>query len=392
MKYFKPVAQALPAKAAATLFLLCGLLVVSGCDAGRETTANDAGFAGLGAASEGYTQAHAGMSLNFPADHGPHTGFRIEWWYLTANLEDERGEPLGLQWTLFRQAQQSVNTATPDGPWAAQQIWMAHMALSRGEQHRAAERFARGTDVVRADHQAGVIAKPFRAWLDNWQLESLGTTEDALDRLQLSAEAKDGQGDFGYELTLEASGPLVRHGIKGFSQKSANGQGSMYYSQPFYRASGRVWLNGESVSVNGEAWLEREWSSQLLSKKQSGWDWFSLHLNSGYKLMAFRLRGRGDNHSDYLSGSWISPDGEIMPLSAESITLTPLKNAGVAGRHVPVHWRLTLPEQQLTLSVSAHHPNRWMHTSVPYWEGAVSVTDADSGAPLGRGYLEMTGY
>ncbi|MGP7735632.1 lipocalin-like domain-containing protein [Oceanimonas smirnovii] len=392
MKYFKPVAQALPAKAAATLFLLCGLLVVSGCDAGRETTANDAGFAGLGAASEGYTRAHAGMSLNFPADHGPHTGFRIEWWYLTANLEDERGEPLGLQWTLFRQAQQSVNTATPDSPWAAQQIWMAHMALSRGEQHRVAERFARGTDVVRADHQAGVITKPFRAWLDNWQLTSLSTTEDALDRLQLSAEAKDGQGDFGYELTLEASGPLVRHGIKGFSQKSANGQGSMYYSQPFYRASGRVWLNGESVSVNGEAWLDREWSSQLLSEKQSGWDWFSLHLNSGHKLMAFRLRGGGDNHSDYLSGSWISPDGEVMPLSAESITLTPLKNADVAGRHMPVHWRLTLPEQQLTLSVSAHHPNRWMHTSVPYWEGAVSVTDADSGAPLGRGYLEMTGY
>ncbi|PPL14047.1 iron ABC transporter permease, partial [Oceanisphaera arctica] len=326
-------------------------------------------------------------------------------WYLTANLEDENGEPLGMQWTLFRQAQQpmapAASTAVADlgarpnaEPWAPDQLWMAHMALSRGESHRVAERFARGTSMPLpgAAQQAGVTAQPFRAWLDDWRLESLTSQGDELNRLRLTARAEDENGPFGYQLELEAEGPLVRHGIRGFSQKSADGQGSMYYSQPFYRVSGEVWLNGERVAVSGRAWLDREWSSQLLSGNQTGWDWFSLHLDSGSRLMAFRLRGGGANHDDYLSGSWITPDGEVTPLTAATLTLMPQAFARADGHRVPVRWRLTLPEQNLELEIAARHANRWMNTSVRYWEGAVSVTDAASGAPRGQGYLEMTGY
>ena len=40
--------------------------------------------------------------MSFPQDHGTHDQFDIEWWYLTANLQDEAGDPYGLQWTLFR--------------------------------------------------------------------------------------------------------------------------------------------------------------------------------------------------------------------------------------------------------------------------------------------------
>ncbi|WP_317622901.1 lipocalin family protein [Thiohalophilus sp.] len=42
--------------------------------------------------------------------------------------------------------------------------------------------------------------------------------------------------------------------------------------------------------------------------------------------------------------------------------------------------------------VEAPHANRWMATTVNYWEGEVEVTDHASGAPRGQGYLEMTGY
>lgn len=373
---------------------------------GAEGNGGRAGFAGLGESSEGYAHARPGTPLRFPDDHGAHPDFRIEWWYLTANLEDENGEPLGMQWTLFRQAQQpGIPAAEPENkaeiekkaePWATDQLWMGHMALSRGESHRVAERFARGSSVSLPDaaHQAGVTAQPFRAWLDNWRLESQTTDPagDALDRLRLTARTEDEHGAFGYRLDLEAEGPLVRHGIHGFSQKSADGQGSMYYSQPFYRVSGEVELDGESAAVSGRAWLDREWSSQLLSASQSGWDWFSLHLDSGARLMAFRLRGGGADSDDYLSGSWITPDGEVTPLHATGLALTPLESADAAGHRIPVRWRLTLPEQGLELEITARHANRWMNTSVPYWEGAVSVSDATSGAPRGEGYLEMTGY
>ena len=38
------------------------------------------GFAGLGTAEDGFAMPERGTMLRFPADHGPHPEFRIEWW------------------------------------------------------------------------------------------------------------------------------------------------------------------------------------------------------------------------------------------------------------------------------------------------------------------------
>jgi predicted secreted hydrolase len=42
--------------------------------------------------------------------------------------------------------------------------------------------------------------------------------------------------------------------------------------------------------------------------------------------------------------------------------------------------------------VEAPHAERWMATTVPYWEGEVIARDRDSDERRGEGYLEMTGY
>jgi len=60
----------------------------------------------------------------------------------------------------------------------------------------------------------------------------------------------------------------------------------------------------------------------------------------------------------------------------------------VAGREVPVEWQVRLPEQGLDAKITAINPDAWMTTSVPYWEGPVTI----SGSHTGTGYLEMTGY
>src|SRR4051812_43759026 len=99
------------------------------------------GFAGLGSEANGFASVVPGRRLAFPADHGPHPEYRIEWWYLTANLTDSRGAACGVQWTLFRQA---LAPGPQHEGWANQQIWMGHAAVTRADTQRFSETFARG--------------------------------------------------------------------------------------------------------------------------------------------------------------------------------------------------------------------------------------------------------
>ena len=340
------------------------------------TPALPQGFADMGAPAKGFALPDRATVLTFPQDHGPHPDFRIEWWYLTANLEGPDGTPYGLQWTLFRTALAPGDS----GGWESSQLWMGHAAVTTSETHLVAERLARG-----GVGQAGVTVggeAPFRAWIDDWQMLSGAPPDrDALSALTLSAK---GPG-FGYKVALTAEGPLVLQGDRGYSVKSAGGQASYYYSQPFYRVTGVLDLPDGPVAVTGQAWLDREWSSQPLAADQTGWDWFSLSFDTGEKLMGFVLRDAGEG---FTSGTWISADGTPAPLEPGALRAEPLRWTDVAGRSVPVDWRLTLPGRGLDVRLTALNPKAWMATSVPYWEGPVTI----SGSHAGRGYLEMTGY
>ena len=122
----------------------------------------------------GFASVIPGRIFSFPADLGPHPDYRIEWWYVTANLADSTGVAYGAQWTLFRQA--SRPGAQQQG-WASQQIWMGHAAVTRADTHRFSETFARG-----GVGQAGVEAKPYQAWIDSWQMRGL----DRMDAIRRS--------------------------------------------------------------------------------------------------------------------------------------------------------------------------------------------------------------
>ncbi|MDA7963265.1 lipocalin-like domain-containing protein [Ruegeria sp.] len=325
------------------------------------------GYAGLGGSAEGFEVPHPGHQFDFPRDHGPHPSYRIEWWYLTANLKGEDGRDYGIQWTLFRSA---LKPAEAEG-WQSPQLWMGHAAVTTPDAHYFAERLSRG-----GIGQAGVTAQPFAAWIDEWHMRGAD-----MDSLHLTANGAE----FGYDLSLQANGPLVFHGQDGYSVKSADGQASHYYSQPFYQVRGTLRLPDGDIAVTGQGWLDREWSSQPLAADQSGWDWFSLSFDDGDKLMAFRLRGA---RGDFTAATWIGADGQTTALPDGVVQVTALQTARVADRDVPVTWRVALPDRDLDVEVSALTPKAWMGTRFEYWEGPVRVT----GSHPGKGYLEMTGY
>ena len=97
------------------------------------------------------------------------------------------------------------------------------------------------------------------------------TSDAASGADPLSAVTVNATGaDFSYRLALNATGPLVPQGDGGYSVKSAGGQASRYYSQPFYQVTGEITVAGRPVPVTGQAWLDREWSSQPLGRRPDG--------------------------------------------------------------------------------------------------------------------------
>jgi predicted secreted hydrolase len=322
----------------------------------------------MGSDADGFAVPRPNKVFEFPADHGPHPEYRIEWWYLTANLEDEDKTPYGIQWTLFRTALAPEEKAG----WKSPQIWFAHAAVTTPDTHHVSERFARG-----GIGQAGVRPNPFEAWIDDWTMAGR-----SFDDMQLTASGAD----FSYDMSLRAMGPLIFQGDSGYSVKSEQGQASYYYSQPFFEVSGTLSLPEGDVSVSGDAWLDREWSSQPLAENQTGWDWFSLSFDDGSKMMGFRLRQTNNDH--FTAGTWILPDGTTESFENGEFRAEPLSTSRVANRDIPTQWRVTVPHKGVEVTVEALNPNAWMNVNVAYWEGPVIVMGSHSG----RGYLEMTGY
>jgi predicted secreted hydrolase len=150
-------------------------------------------------------------------------------------------------------------------------------------------------------------------------------------------------------------------------------------------------LKGQSVTVQGLAWLDREWSTSALGPDQSGWDWFSLQLQDGRNLMYYQLRRKDGGSDPHSSGSLSDAAGPLRRLDPEQITLTPVTWWSAGERRYPIEWRLQLQDEPHAWRIRALLADQEMRLSVRYWEGAVEVIDAVTEQPLGRGYLEMAG-
>lgn len=349
--------------------------------------------------------------MSFPQDHGTHDQFDIEWWYLTANLQDEAGDPYGLQWTLFRfknsrprssQAEGNnsssslknspvmlnESTVSLDKKWHNDQIYMAHASIHSLDTHWFSEKFARG-----GVGNAGLTALPLNLFIDDWQwLNSDGDTGLFPSTLTFSAtDTSKPNAEAIATFTLNQTGPLVQHGDNGFSVKSNSDHASHYYSAPFISIEGELTQAIDTVTttpikLKGQAWFDKEWTSQLLDTGTQGWDWVSLHLDDGNKIMAFRMRLK--NQDDYVTGSYITSTGEQITLQPGDLMLQPVSVKKVDGRQLPLIWKLIIPSKKIDLTISTLKDKQWNNAAVPYYEGMVKI----EGSHGGVGFLELTGY
>ena len=330
----------------------------------------------------GYARAIDPHYFSFPKDYNAHPEYKNEWWYFTGNLETSDGRPFGYQVTFFRIGLSSENNQRSSS-WATNNIWMAHVAITDidGKKHFKMERFARG-----AAGLAGNTEKPFRVWLENWQLSAKET--DFPWQINIEEEA------FSIKLDVNPHKKVVLQGDNGLSQKSpAIGNASYYFSYTRLNTAGELTIGENTYSVKGLSWFDREWGTSLLGEDQTGWDWFSLQFDSGDDLMFYQLRdNQGKPHPSSL-GSWVNPDSQSQTIKPQDIRLKPLKWwRSSDGTNYPISWELHYLPANKHWHIKAAIPEQHMDVTVKYWEGAVKVFDSETNDLVGKGYLEMTGY
>jgi len=337
----------------------------------------------------GFARAEGPRTLAFPQDHGPHDDFQTEWWYYTGNLIAETGERFGYQLTFFRRALlPPEQRAARPSDWAAEQVYMAHFALTdtAGGEHRSFEKLGRG-----AAGLAGAQAVPYRVWLDNWSVEEMaGGANGSPARLRASAD------DISLDLKLDdLKGPILQ-GDGGYSRKGPEpGNASYYYSLPRIVTSGTVTVGGRTFDVDGLSWMDHEFSTSALGAEQAGWDWFSLQLDDDSELMVFQLRRADGSIDDFSSGTVIAPDGATRTLGSNDFTLQPTGQwrSPRTGATYPSSWVLTVPSADLELAIEPLLADQEMNVSYDYWEGAVKAEGTAADKPVaGNGYVELTGY
>lgn len=340
-----------------------------------------------GDAETGYARAMEPRPFVFPEDHGPHPEFRSEWWYVTGNLEGPDGEPFGFQVTFFRTTLEPRAAAGPSA-WATNQAYMGHFAFTdaSGDTFRAYERFERG-----ALNLAGAQIGPFRVWLGDWSMQGPAEGESVFPlRLRVA------EGDRGVDLVLRPDKPLVLQGDRGLSRKGPEpGNASYYYSFTRLDARGAVTIGGRNVPVQGQAWIDREWSTSALSSDQVGWDWFALQLSDGRDLTYYRLRSRDGGTDRFSGGVLVDREGTTRALTPEMVQLQVLTrwNSPGDGVSYPSRWRLRVADEDLDLEVAPILADQELRLSFRYWEGAVRVRGQAGDLPVeGKGYVELTGY
>lgn len=349
-----------------------------------------------GGSSEGYLRATGPREFIFPDDHGPHPGFRTEWWYYTGNLFTEEGRQFGYQFTIFRSQMSPPDSGASDKAyyedWNTNQLYLGHFAISdvANEDHIFEERYSRG-----AAGLAGSKADPHRIWLEDWEISRIKTTTEDDKNFPVNITAKMENGA-SLDLNITPAKPLVLQGEDGYDPKGPEeGNASYYLAFTRMDTEGVVTKDGIEYDVEGYSWMDHEWSTSALGEEQEGWDWFSIQLSNNYEIMYYQLRNSDGSVSKFTNGSIIDPEGNKTNFKTGDVNLQVLDNwkSPHSNAEYPSQWKLTIPDRNIELQLSTIFPDQEMDVSVRYFEGVLDIDGVMNDENItGNGFIEMTGY
>ena len=336
-------------------------------------------IAGAGLAWSNTARALPLKTLVFPLDRGAHPDFRTEWWYITGQATS-RTRLFGFQLTFFRSRIPGTQGMT--SKFAAKQLLFAHAAITdvEGKKLWHDQRIARDGFGIASTSETDMAVK-----LRGWSLQGQGG--------QYSAELP--AADFGLKLQFSETQPVLLQGKNGLSRKGPEErQASYYYSQPQLATSGSLRVKDQTFSVTGKAWLDHEWSQEVLHPEATGWDWIGMNLTDGSALTAFRLRDK-DGQALWDGGSFRGPGRAASIFTRGEVVFKPTRlwKSPLTQTTYPVEWLVRTGAEVYTVKaiIDNQELDSRQSTGSIYWEGLSDLIDSN-GKRIGMGYLEMTGY
>ncbi|MCK6265810.1 carotenoid 1,2-hydratase [Vibrio sp. ZSDE26] len=312
-------------------------------------------------------------AVTLPKDFRFHPEYQHEWWQYFANVVDDEGAEYGIQWSYFRIASDERKTAG----WQSPQIYISHVVISSKNKVWKEQRIARG-----GVGQAGMIVEPFKVWVDNWCWQATGKTP-------FPGELDISTNEFALNLQSQAAGPFALLGENGYQPKhDLLPIAAFNISAPFISVKGEITLgDNKTTRVKGNAWMSKEWGSQLISQRQKGWDWFVVRLNESEVLTVSQYRH--EDQMPYVFGSIISNSGKTISLDETQISLNSSKGSVLkGGKRVPLEWDVIIPQYDINLALTPVNKNLLLPFIIPYWEGPIEVR----GSHNGKGFMQLTGY
>jgi predicted secreted hydrolase len=300
-------------------------------------------------------------SIQLPHADGVQPEHPCQWWYWSGQLRSGAGRRYGFQVAFF--AAEAVRGV----------LWgqMAHWAI--------------------VDLDAGRFTNGSRIWLGapkriegRFSLASPSGAVEAVggggrDRLRLRFPE--------LELDLRACGGPVAEHYGGRAHPYAFGGYSYYYSRPRMRADASLRdATGETHELRGDVWFDRQFGD-LSHALVEGWEWLSIHLDSGEQLMVFGFnREVGERFASITDAHGVTRWLGSSELKLESLGHWRSPRSSV---EYPCAWRLRADGYDLEIrtAVEAQEMNgaRWL--GPVYWEGACEVT----GSHRGLAYVELLG-
>jgi predicted secreted hydrolase len=315
--------------------------------------------------------------VHLPEDMYFKKDYRVQWWYFTGHLWNEKKEEFGYELTFFTV---NVNKRNFKSKFGLKTIYITHFAVTdvKNKKFYFSDRADRG-----AFGYAGADTDSLKVWIGKTKLTG------SLKEIRINGISENKK----INLKLIPEKPYILNGIEGYSRKTEEDplDASLYFSNPRLKTEGTLILKGKKFKVKGYTWFDREIFSHY---KKKGWDWFAVQLDDRREFMIYLIRDKNGNIDKYSSGTFIYKDGSYRALNLKDFKVKNLEffHSKKTGAKYPSKWKITIPSEKIDVVITPLVDNQevvaYYTTGNYYWEGTCKV----EGSQTGRAYVEMTGY